>query len=76
MIVGGATAFYAVYKLQFGYNVFFIGWALAWLIGEVLIGKHLIGREDARAIALGVGSGISFPWLGFALAALLVALRP
>ena len=76
MIAGGAAAFYATYALQLGLNVFAIGWVLAWAVGEVLIGKRLINRSDAGAIALGVASGIAFPWLGFALAALVQALRP
>jgi len=76
MAVGGATAFYATYKLQLGYGLFFIGWAGAWALGEWLLARRLIGKDDAGAIALGVASGLAFPWLGFALAALLQALRP
>ena len=38
--------------------------------------SRLIGKDDARAMALGVVSGAAFPWLGFALAALADALRP
>lgn len=76
MCLGGATAFYAAYKLQLGLGLFLVGWAGAWVAGEFLIGKQLIGKADTRAIALGVVSGIAFPWLGFALAALGQALRP
>ena len=76
MCVGGATAFYAAYTLGLGLNIFAIGWIAAWVGGEFLIGKRLINRSDAGAIALGVASGIAFPWLGFALAALMQALRP
>jgi hypothetical protein len=70
MCVGGATAFYATYALQYGLGVFLAGWLLAWIAGEMVFGKRLIGVSDARAIALGVASGVAFPWLGFALAAL------
>jgi hypothetical protein len=76
MCVGGATAIYAASKLQLGYGLVLIGWAGAWALGEWLIGPRLIGKDDARAIALAVASGIAFPWLGFALAALTNALRP
>jgi hypothetical protein len=76
MCVGGATAFYAAYKLQLGYGVFLVGWAGAWVLGEWLIGPRLIGKDDARAVALAIASGAAFPWLGFALAALANALRP
>ena len=76
MLVGGATAFFAVHKLQFGYGVFLVGWAAAWALGEWLIGPRLIGKDDARAIALSIVSGAAFPWLGFALAALSQTLRP
>jgi hypothetical protein len=76
MAVGGATAFIAAYRLQLTYVLFFIGWALAWGVGEFLIGPRLIDKTDARAIALAVASGAAFPWLGFALAALAQTLRP
>lgn len=76
MLVGGATAFYAAYKLQLGYGLFAVGWVGAWVAGEFLFGRRLIGKDDARAIVLAVVSGLAFPWLGFALAALITALRP
>jgi len=76
MCVGGATAFYATYTFQLGYGLFIIGWAGAWALGEWLIGPRLIDKEDTRAVALAVASGVAFPWLGFALAALMEALRP
>jgi hypothetical protein len=76
MIVGGATAFYAAYKLQLGYGLFFVGWAGAWALGEALLARRLIGKDDAGAIALGVATGLAFPWVGFALAALAQTLRP
>jgi hypothetical protein len=76
MAVGGATAFFAAYKLQIGYAVFLVGWAAAWALGEWLIGPRLINKDDARAITLAIVSGAAFPWLGFALAALLQTLRP
>lgn len=76
MCVGGATAFYAAYKLGYGLNIFAVGWIAAWVGGEFLIGKRLVNKTDAGAIALGVISGAAFPWLGFALAALVEALRP
>lgn len=74
--VGGATAFYAAYRLGIGYGVFIVGWAGAWVLGEWLFAKRLIGKTDAAAIALGVATGMAFPWIGFALAALIQALRP
>jgi hypothetical protein len=76
MAAGGATAFFAAYKLQLGYGVFFVGWAAAWALGEWFIGPRLINKDDVRAIALAIVSGLAFPWLGFALAALLQTLRP
>ena len=76
MAVGGATAFFAAYKLQLGYGVFLVGWAAAWALGEWLIGPRLINKDDTRAITLAIVSGAAFPWLGFALAALSQTLRP
>jgi hypothetical protein len=76
MCVGGATAFYAASKLQLGLGLFAVGWGGAWVLGEFIFGKRLIGKSDAGAIALGVASGIAFPWAGFALAMLANALRP
>lgn len=76
MCVGGATAFYAAYKLELGLGIFLVGWAAAWGLGEFVFGKHLINKTDARAIALGVVTGIAFPWAGFALAFLTNTLRP
>lgn len=70
MCVGGATAFYAAYKLEYGLGLFLVGWLGAWIAGEALFGKRLIGQSDTKAIALAVVSGIVFPWIGFALAAL------
>jgi len=70
MCVGGATAFYATYKLEYGLAIFAVGWLIAWIAGEMLFGKRLIAHSDAKAIALAVVSGIAFPWVGFALAAL------
>lgn len=74
--VGGATAFYAAYKLNLGLGLFLVGWAGAWIVGEVLLAPRMIGKDDARAIAIAVASAIAFPWLGFALAALTQTLRP
>ena len=76
MCVGGATAFYAAHKLHLGYNILLVGWAAAWALGDWLIGPRLINKHDAGAVALAITSGLAFPWLGFALAALLQMLRP
>jgi hypothetical protein len=74
--VGGATASYAAYKLQLGLGLFIVGWAGAWVVGEFLLAPRMINKDDARAIFIAVASGIAFPWLGFALAALAQTLRP
>lgn len=74
--VGGATAVYAAYKLQLGLAIFLVGWAAAWVLGEFLLASRIINKDDARAIAIAIASGIVFPWLGFALAALAQTLRP
>jgi len=75
LLVGGATAFWTTDKLNLSWGLFAIGTAAAWVAGEALIGKRLIGTSDTKAIALAVGSGLAFPWIGFAFAALLQMMR-
>jgi len=70
LLVGGSLAVLVVYRAEFSWIVFLIGWAIAWAVGETLFGRRLIGASDAKAIALAVVSGIAFPWIGVALAAL------
>lgn len=75
LIVGGATAFYATYKLGLSLGLFVVGAAAAWAAGEALFGKRLIGTSDAKAITLAVVSGLAFPWLGFVVALLIQMAR-
>lgn len=76
MMAGGALAVLATSRAGLSWGLFFIGWAAAWALGERLFGARLIGRADAKAIALGVVSGAAFPWVGVAFAALIQLLRP
>lgn len=76
MCVGGATAYYALVRLNYGTGLFLVGWAAAWVLGERLFGARLVGKADAGAIALGVASGLAFPWIGFLFAALVQMMRP
>lgn len=76
MLVGGSLAYLALERLNYGMGLFLVGWGAAWAIGEVLIGKMLIGKTDMKAIALGVVSGLIFPWVGVALCALVTIARP
>jgi hypothetical protein len=76
MAVGFALALYVTYRLGLGLPLFFVGWIGAWIGGEMLFGARLIGRSDAKAIALALASGFAFPWFGLAVAALGEYLRP
>jgi hypothetical protein len=75
LLVGGATAFWTTDKLELSWGLFAIGTAAAWAAGEALFGRRLIGASDTKAISLAVGSGLAFPWIGVALAALMETLR-
>jgi len=65
-----------VNRTGLSWGLFFVGWGAAWAAGEVWFGKHLIGHSDAKAIVLGVASGMAFPWIGVAFATLFQMLRP
>ncbi len=76
MCVGGATAYYALARLDYGIGLFLVGWAASWVLGERLFGARLVGKADTGAVALGVVSGLAFPWVGFLFSALLELMRP
>lgn len=72
-----AIALHFTNQLHYGLGVFVIGTAAAWLGWEMLLGKTApSARTDLRAIAYGIGTGLAFPGLGFALAALVAWARP
>jgi hypothetical protein len=75
LLVGGSTAFYATSKLNLSLGLFAIGGAAAWAAGEAWFGKRLTFTSDAKALTLAVASGLSFPWIGFAFAALMEMMR-
>ncbi len=76
MLVGGSLSYLAITHLNYGIGPFIIGFGGSWVLGEMLFGKHLIGKTDMKAIALGVASGLAFPAIGFALSALIAFARP
>lgn len=75
MAVSFALALLACEKLELSYGIFVIGMLAAWVASERYLAPRLIG-SDGRTIALAVVSGLAFPWVGFAAAWLLQALRP
>ncbi len=75
MGVGLGTALLAVEHTQAGYRIFFIGAAAAWIASEFFLARRLTG-SDAKTLAIAVLSGISFPWIGFAIAYGLNAIAP
>lgn len=77
MLVSGALCVWVVNRsAELSWGLFFIGWAGAWALGEMLFGRRLIGTSDAKAITLAVVSGLAFPVCGLLFAALFVLIRP
>jgi hypothetical protein len=75
MAVGFALALLACERLGISYAIFIIGMLAAWVASERYLAPRLIG-SDGKTVALAVVSGFAFPWIGFAAAWLLQALRP
>lgn len=75
LLVGGSTAYYATVRLDYSSGLFAIGAAAAWAAGEAWFGKRLVHTSDGKAIMLAVASGLAFPWIGFAFAALMQMMR-
>lgn len=75
MGVGLGTALLAVEHFNVGYRIFFIGAAGAWIASEFFLARRLTGT-DWKTIAIAVLTGISFPWIGFAIAYGLNAIAP
>jgi hypothetical protein len=71
LLVGGSTAFLVTRRLDLSLGLFAIGTAAAWAAGEAWFGKRLTFTSDAKAVMLAVASGLAFPWIGFAFAALM-----
>ncbi len=77
LALGFALALHFTNRLHYGLGVFVIGTAAAWLGWEMLLGKTAPSAStDARAMAYGIGTGLAFPGLGFALGALVAWARP
>lgn len=76
LLVGGALAVLVMNRSELSWIMFIVGWIGAWLAGEFLLAKRLIGQSDTKAIALAVISGAAFPWIGVAFAYLVETLRP
>lgn len=76
MGIGMGAALLAIQRAQVSYRVFFLGFAIAWAASEFYLAPRLAGRSDSRALAIGFGSGLAFPWIGFAAAYLLDLARP
>jgi hypothetical protein len=73
--VGFALATLATERMGLSYAILFIGGAAAWAASERFLAPRLLG-SDARTVALAVASGLAFPWVGFAAAWALHAIRP
>lgn len=77
MAVGFALAMWATDRLGYGLGLFFVGFLASWVAWEFAFGRRAPStRRDARALAIGVGTGFIIPWGGFAIAALAAGLRP
>ena len=77
LALGFALGLHFANQLHYGLGIFVIGTAAAWLGWEIILGKTApSARKDMPALAYGIGAGLAFPLLGFALAALLNWLRP
>ena len=77
LALGFAIALHSANQLHYGLGVFVVATAAAWLGWEMLLGKTApSARTDLHALAYGVGTGLAFPSLGFALAALVAWARP
>jgi hypothetical protein len=71
LLVGGSTAFLVTRRMDLSLGLFAIGTAAAWAAGEAWFGTRLTFTSDAKAVMLAVASGLAFPWIGFAFAALM-----
>jgi hypothetical protein len=76
LLVGGSLAVLFINNTGLSWVMFVVGFVGAWLAGEFLFAKRLIGQSDTKAIALAIISGAAFPWAGVAFAALVQALQP
>ncbi len=74
MAVGFALALLACERMGLSYAIFVIGMLIAWVLSERHLAPRLLG-SDGQTLALAVGSGFAFPWVGFFAAWLLNALR-
>jgi hypothetical protein len=75
--LGFALGLYSANRLQFGISAFILGTAAAWLGWELLLGKAApSARRDVSAMAYGISTGLGFPAVGLALAALTTWLQP
>lgn len=75
LLVGGSTALWFADKHEMSLGLFAVGTGVAWVAGEALFGKRLIGASDMKAVALAVVSGLAFPWIGLGFVALLQIMR-
>jgi hypothetical protein len=76
LLVGGSLAVLVMNRTELSWGLFFVGWGIAWAIGEKWFGARLIGAEDLKTMTLALGSGFAFPWFGIVFAALFEMIRP
>lgn len=77
LAVGFALALWLADRLNLGLGLFVVGTAGAWIGWEFLFGKTApSARSDAPALVYALASGVLFPWIGFAFAALAAWARP
>ena len=77
LAVGFALAWLAVDKLHLNFWAMALGLFASWIGWEFLFARSApSARTDIRALSYGLATGLAFPWIGVALAALLDYLRP
>jgi len=77
MAVGFALAWLATDKWHLSFWGMALGWGVSWIGWEIFFGRTApAGRKDVAAISYGIFTGLAFPWVGVAFAAIVQAARP
>ncbi len=77
LAVGFALAWLATDKWNISFWGMLIGLVASWLAWEFFLGKTApSARKDIGAIAYGIFTGLCFPWIGVAFAAIMEFIRP
>ena len=77
LAVGFALAWLATDKWGISFWGMLIGLIGSWIAWEFIFGKSApSARKDVGAIAYGIFTGLCFPWIGVAFAAIMQVARP